>query len=106
MLVLQTTYVLRIPYSCGVVLVFLVLAGNSFWCYDNTVSCAGVSIFLLWQESQFSKYFLVESENFLLVHRNRYLEGMDDGQKTPRGHPDFHPYVKIQRVSYYRHLSG
>ena len=21
------------PYSCGVVLVFLVLAGNSFWCY-------------------------------------------------------------------------
>jgi hypothetical protein len=22
---------------------------------------------------------------------------MDDGQKTPRGHPDFHSYVKIQR---------
>jgi hypothetical protein len=32
-LVLHTTYVLRVPYSCGVVLVFLVLAGNSFWCY-------------------------------------------------------------------------
>jgi hypothetical protein len=31
-LVLHTTYVLRVPYSCGVVLVFLVLAGNSFWC--------------------------------------------------------------------------
>ncbi len=41
--------------------------------------------------------FLVESESFLLVHRNRYLEGMDDGQKPPRGHPDFHSYVKIQR---------
>jgi hypothetical protein len=27
--------------------------------------------------------------NFLLVHRNRYSEGMDNGQKTPRGHPDF-----------------
>jgi hypothetical protein len=26
-------YVLRVSYSCGVVLVFLVLAGNSFWCY-------------------------------------------------------------------------
>ncbi len=26
-------YVLGVPYSCGVVLVFLVLAGNSFWCY-------------------------------------------------------------------------
>ena len=25
-------YVLRVPYSCGVVLVFLVLAGNSFCC--------------------------------------------------------------------------
>ena len=25
-------YVLGGPYSCGVVLVFLVLAGNSFWC--------------------------------------------------------------------------
>ncbi len=35
---------------------------------------------------------------FLLVHRNRYLEGMDDGQKTPRGHPDFNSYVKIQPV--------
>jgi hypothetical protein len=39
--------------------------------------------------------FLVESENFLLVHRNRYSEGVDDGQKTPLGHPDFHSYVKI-----------
>ncbi len=29
---------------------------------------------------------------------NRYLEGMDDGQKTPRGHPDFNSYVKILRV--------
>ncbi len=25
-------YVLGLPYSCGVVLVILVLAGNSFWC--------------------------------------------------------------------------
>ncbi len=31
-LVLHTTYVLRVPYSCSVVLVFLVLAGNGFWC--------------------------------------------------------------------------
>ena len=33
---LHTTYVLRVPYSCGVVLVFLVLAGHSFWCYVHT----------------------------------------------------------------------
>ena len=32
-MVVHTTYVLRVPYSCGVVLVFLVLAENSFWCY-------------------------------------------------------------------------
>jgi hypothetical protein len=36
--------------------------------------------------------------NFLLLHGNRYLEGMDDGQKTPLGHPDFNSYVKILRV--------
>jgi hypothetical protein len=29
-------YVLGVPYSCGVVLFFLVLAGNSFWCYVHT----------------------------------------------------------------------
>ncbi len=29
--------VLGVPYSsCGVVLVFLVLVGNSFWCYVRT----------------------------------------------------------------------
>jgi hypothetical protein len=26
----------RSPYSCGVVLVFLVLVGNSFWCFVRT----------------------------------------------------------------------
>ncbi len=36
--------------------------------------------------------------NFLLVHQNRYSEGMYVGQKTPRGHPDFNSYVKILRV--------
>ena len=29
-------YVLGVPYSCGVVLVFLVLAGNNFWYYVCT----------------------------------------------------------------------
>ena len=30
-LVLHTPYVLRVPYSCGVVLVYFNLARNSFW---------------------------------------------------------------------------
>ncbi len=29
---------------------------------------------------------LLLNPNFLLAHRNRYLEGLDDGQKTTRGH--------------------
>ncbi len=40
--------------------------------------------------------------NFLLAHRNRYSEGMDDGQKTPRGHPNFNSYVKNPRVLVFR----
>jgi hypothetical protein len=47
--------------------------------------------------SNFVQTFFL-NPNFLLVHRNRYSEGMDDGQKTPRGHPDFNSYVKILRV--------
>jgi hypothetical protein len=47
--------------------------------------------------SDFLRIFLL-NPNFLLVHRNRYSEGMVDGQKTPRRHADFNSYVKIQRV--------
>jgi hypothetical protein len=36
--------------------------------------------------------------NFLLAHRNRYLEGADDRQITPRGYPNFNSYVKNLRV--------
>jgi hypothetical protein len=32
--------------------------------------------------------------NFLLVHRNRYLKGMGDGQMTPRGNPNLNSYIK------------
>jgi hypothetical protein len=39
---------------------------------------------------QFCMIFLL-NPNFLVVHRNRYSEGMEDGQKTPRGHPDLIP---------------
>ncbi len=44
-------------------------------------------------ESEFSSRTFLLNPNFLLVHRNRYSEGMEDGQKTPRGHPDFHSFV-------------
>ncbi len=35
--------------------------------------------------------------NFLLVLRNRYSGGMDDGQMTPRGNPNINFYVKNLR---------
>jgi hypothetical protein len=37
--------------------------------------------------SNFVRIFLL-NPIFFLAHRNRYPEGMDDGQKTPCGHPD------------------
>ncbi len=52
-LVLHTPYVLRVPYSCGVVLVFLIWWEIVFGTYVLSVqySCDIVSVFLLWQES-------------------------------------------------------
>jgi hypothetical protein len=51
--------------------------------------------------SNFVQIFLL-NPNFLLTHRNRYSEGIDDGHKTPRGHPDFKSYMKILRVLVFR----
>ena len=63
------TYVLRVQYICGVVLVFwfwweIVFGTNVL---SVQYSCVVVSVFCLWQESLFSTNFLVESDNFLLV---------------------------------------
>ncbi len=64
-LVLHTTYVLRVPYSCGVVLVFLVVAGISIWCYIRTQCtrqlCGG--------KVNFVQIFLL-NPNFLLLHKS------------------------------------
>jgi hypothetical protein len=54
---------------------------------------------------QFLRIFLL-NPNFLLAHRNRYLEGMDDGQKTTRGHPNFNSYVKNLRFWYSGRMDG
>ncbi len=63
-------YVLRVPYSCGVVLVFLVLEGNSFWCYVRTqctIKLCGCAIFFV-VAVNFVRIFLL-NPNFLLEHR-------------------------------------
>jgi hypothetical protein len=69
-LVLHTTYVRKVPYSCGVVLVFWFWREIVFgvtYVLSVQYSCAVVSVFLLWRENKFSTNFLVESKNFLLV---------------------------------------
>ena len=57
-MVLHTTDVLRVPYSCGVVLVFLVVAGNSFWVLCTYLLYRTV----VWRESKFCTNFCVESK--------------------------------------------
>jgi hypothetical protein len=47
--------------------------------------------------SKFLRIFLL-NPNFLLAHRNRYLEGTDNGQKTSRGHPNFNSYIQNLHV--------
>ena len=56
MLVLHTTYVLRVPYSCGVVSVFWFWREIDFgvtYVLSVQYSCAVVSVFLLRQEIVF-----------------------------------------------------
>jgi hypothetical protein len=58
-------YVLGVPYSCGVVLVFLVLAGNSIWCYVRTygtIQLCGCVI------------FVVVVGKLILYERNHYCD--------------------------------
>jgi hypothetical protein len=50
------TYVLRVPYSCGVVSVFLVLEGNSFWYVRSPYSCGVVLVFLVLTGNSFWCY--------------------------------------------------
>ncbi len=63
-------YVLRVSYSCGVVFVFLVLAGNSFWCYVHTqsiIQLCGCVIFFCGGKVNFVRIFLF-NPNFLLFY--------------------------------------
>ena len=53
------TYVLRVQYSCGVVLVFWFwreIVFGVMYVLSVQYSCAVVSVFWLWREKQFSKW--------------------------------------------------
>ena len=68
------TYVLRVPYSCGVVSVFLVLAGNSFWYVRAPYSC-GVVLVWFWQEIVFGVTYILSVHYSCVVVflKNDYL---------------------------------
>jgi hypothetical protein len=76
-LVLHTTYVLRVPYSCGVVLVFLVLAGNSFWCYVHTYCtiqlCGCVSFFVVAGKLILYESLTVWTGFYVLTRRSKFF---------------------------------
>jgi hypothetical protein len=73
-LVLHTTYVLRVPYSCGVVLVFFGSGGKSilvllmYLVYNTVVRLC--LFFCCGRKANLVRIFLL-NPNFLLVHRNK-----------------------------------
>ena len=72
-MVLHTNYVLRVQYGCGVVLVFLVLAGYFFdvtYVLSVQYSCTVVSVFCCGRKTNLVRIFFL-NPNFLLVHRNK-----------------------------------
>ncbi len=48
------------------------------------VLCAVVSAYWLWQEIFFGVTHIFRVQ-FKMAHRNKYLEGMDNGLMTPHG---------------------
>jgi hypothetical protein len=65
-LVLDTPYVLRVPYSCGVVLVFLIWREIVFDTYVLSVqySCAVVSVFCCGGKANLERIFLLNLRIF------------------------------------------
>jgi hypothetical protein len=70
-LVLHTTYVIRVPYSCGVVLVFWFwreIGVGVMFVLSVQYSCAVVSVFCCGKKANLVQIFLSNLQNFLLLH--------------------------------------
>jgi hypothetical protein len=59
--------------------------------------CAVVSVFWLWQKIVFG-FTSILRVKYKMGCRNRYSEGRNNRQMTPRGYPNFNSYVKNLRV--------
>jgi hypothetical protein len=60
-----------------------------------------VWVLWLWREMVFG-FTLILRVQYMMAHMNRYFEGSDNGQMTPRGYPAFNSYVKNLRVFVFR----
>jgi hypothetical protein len=56
-----------------------------------------VSVSWLRQEMFFGFTFVLRIQYYMMACRNRYFEGMEHRQMTPRGYPYFNSYVKNLR---------
>jgi hypothetical protein len=57
-----------------------------------------VSFFLLWREIVFDVTYILRLQ-YKIECRNRYSNGMEDGQMTPRGFPDLNSYINGNRYA-------
>jgi hypothetical protein len=64
------------------------------------IFCCGGELFLV-------LLLYLENNRYMMGRRNRYFKGMEDGQMTPLGHPNFNSYIKKIYVFWYsRHTNG
>ena len=108
-MVLYTTYVIQVPYSCGVVLVFWFwgeIGVGVTYVLSVQYSCAVVSVFCCGGKANLVQIFLLNPRIFFLYIGIGIQRGWTRDRKLHVVYPDFHSNVKILRVSYSRHLSG
>ena len=67
-------YVLGVPYSCGVVLVFLVLAENSFLCYVETREDANKKRIRMFDCTHTNAYVVTHMCQFVASRTAPYLD--------------------------------
>jgi hypothetical protein len=102
-----------VPY-CGCILIPLLPVGRSVdrlvgnkgcqalgGSFQKDKGCRALGGSLQMDKSIFLRIFLL-NPIFLLAHRNRYMEGTEDAQKNPCGHPDFNSYVQNLLVFIYQ----
>ncbi len=93
-------YVLPIqntPPACGLEELFSAVLERFLQSFTLCMCSSRIRLVIHVNNKYFLRFFLLNL-NFLLAHRNRYLEGTDNRQKTPCGHPNFNSYIQHLHV--------